>query len=366
MLEPTSIAELQSMVRSHPRVLAVGGQTKNRLSAVPSDCQKIGMRALSGITEYEPSEYTFTAQAGTAMRDVHAALREKGQYLPCSALFRDSGATLGGAIASGLSGSERFRFGGLRDFLLGVQFVASDGNLVRAGSKVVKNAAGFDIPKWIVGSLGRLGILTEVTFKVFPRPTASATIKVQCTLHREAAERISQAARARWELVAIDYSASERALYLQIGGEPEAIKPITDEILQQWQEDASLLSDQDASEVWNRIREVRAVPPNRQDAVAVKVPVTPKLISPIQLNLDQVQGGHVHYSVAGNAAMIVSPDIESLSTISNVLTEQNLRGLTIVGGESAPLWLGKQESTQIERDLKTAIDPENRFPALHD
>ena len=64
--------------------------------------------------------------------------------------------------------------------------------------------------------------------------------------------------------------------------------------------------------------------------------------------------------------MIVSPNIESLSTISNVLTEQNLRGLTIVGGESAPLWLGKQESTQIERDLKTAIDPENRFPALHD
>ena len=73
-------------------------------------------------------------------------------------------------MASGLSGPGRFRFGGLRDFLIGVQFVDGTGKLVRSGGKVVKNAAGFDLPKFMVGSLGRFGILTELSFKVFPAP----------------------------------------------------------------------------------------------------------------------------------------------------------------------------------------------------
>src|SRR4029079_10168517 len=123
-----------------------------------------------------PSEFTFTALAGTPIKEIVHALGERGQYLPFDPMLVDSGATLGGTIASGLSGPGRFRFGGVRDFILGVQFVDGMGRLLRMGGKVVKNSAGFDVPKFLTGSLGRFGLITEATFKVFPRPENYLTV----------------------------------------------------------------------------------------------------------------------------------------------------------------------------------------------
>ena len=97
---------------------------------------------------------------------------KQGQYLPFDPMLSAAGATIGGTVAAGISGPGRYRYGGIRDFLLGVQFISSDGAVINAGGKVVKNAAGFDIPKLLVGSLGRLGVMTELTFKVFPQPVA--------------------------------------------------------------------------------------------------------------------------------------------------------------------------------------------------
>src|SRR5439155_368623 len=133
---------------------------------------------LSGIVEYEPSEFTFTALAGTPLKAIIAALAERGQYLPFDPPLADAGATLGGTIAAGLSGPGRVRFGGLRDFILGVRFVDGEGRILRMGGKVVKNAAGFDLPKFFVGSAGRFGVLAEITFKVFPRPAATRTLRL--------------------------------------------------------------------------------------------------------------------------------------------------------------------------------------------
>ena len=102
------------------------------------------MSRLSGITAYEASDYTVTAKAGTPAEEVAQVLAEKGQYMPFDPLFSKAGATLGGTVASGTSGPGRFRYGGLRDFLIGLQFVDGKGKLVRSGGRVVKNAAGFD------------------------------------------------------------------------------------------------------------------------------------------------------------------------------------------------------------------------------
>ena len=126
-------------------------------------------------------------------------LAEHGQYLPFDPPLAAAGATLGGTVAAGLSGPGRYRYGGVRDFVLGVRFVDGMGNLVRGGGKVVKNAAGFDFPKLMVGSLGRLGVLAELSFKVFPQPPAFATLAVSyhgiLTMHR----RTSSASPAsRW------------------------------------------------------------------------------------------------------------------------------------------------------------------------
>src|SRR5205814_109608 len=110
-LAPSTIAELTDAVRATTRVLAVGGRTKPRLSQVEGDIALLSTRGLSGIMEYDPSEFTFTAAAGTPVREIAAALAERGQYLPFDPMLTDAGATLGGTVAAGLSGPGRFRFG---------------------------------------------------------------------------------------------------------------------------------------------------------------------------------------------------------------------------------------------------------------
>lgn len=156
-------------------VLPVGAGSKSDFRQL-DDCSLVDVRGLEGIVAYDPSEFLITARAGTSIAAINAALAERGQYLPADPAFVDHGATLGGCIASGISGPSRLLFGALRDFVMEVEFLDGLGRLVRGGGKVVKNAAGFDFPKLMVGSLGRLGILTEITLKVFPRPAGTATI----------------------------------------------------------------------------------------------------------------------------------------------------------------------------------------------
>src|SRR5262249_53592058 len=160
-----TLNELAEAVQSSPKLLAVGARTKPGLSEV--DWPRLSTARLKGIVEYNPSEFTFTALAGTPVKEIAAALAERRQYLPFDPMLVDAGATLGGTVGAGLNGPGRFRFGGIRDFILGIRFVDGRGQLLRMGGKVVKNAAGFDLPKFFVGSMGRFGVLGELTFKVF-------------------------------------------------------------------------------------------------------------------------------------------------------------------------------------------------------
>src|SRR5579872_1404103 len=176
LFAPASVAELAEIVRSCPRLLAIGGGTKPRLSAV--EVPKLSLLRLAGIVEYAPAEFTFTAMAGTPLRDLAQTLAGRGQYLPFDPMFVQAGGTLGGAVAAGLSGPGRLRFGGIRDFILGTKLVDGLGRVLRMGGKVVKNAAGFDLPKFLVGSLGRFGVMAELTFKVFPAPVSTLTLKL--------------------------------------------------------------------------------------------------------------------------------------------------------------------------------------------
>src|SRR4029079_11399792 len=169
---------------------------------------------------------------------------QRGQYLPFDPKCVEAGATLGGTVASGLSGPGRFRFGGLRDFILGVRFVDGAGRLLRMGGKVVKNAAGFDLPKFFVGSLGRFGILAELTFKVFPRVPSFVTVRVPYTTPPEAAEMISLASSSRWELDALEMSPQERALFLRVGGAAVAADALATEILARYPAGAIVPADE--------------------------------------------------------------------------------------------------------------------------
>jgi|TARA_B110000914_G_scaffold176050_1_gene157370 glycolate oxidase FAD binding subunit len=329
----------------------VGNHTKPPLSETSATL--ISTNGLSGIIEYDPSEYTFTAFAGTPLTEIHSALAEKGQYLPCAPLLRDAGATLGGSIASGLSGPERFRYGGLRDFLLGIQFIAGDGSLHRAGGQVVKNAAGFDLPKFFVGSLGRFGILTEVTFKVFPAPTNTLTLKTPCSSPEDALESIVLASASRWELNAIDYHPEHSSLYLQLGGPLSAIEIIAREIQSTFPD--SIVHDES---IWNSIRELTIFP---RDTSIVKIPLTPKTIPSLQSSLSEIPDATAHYSVGGNLALLATSDLSELSTL---LESRHLQGMTIQAPPGSSLWLGTSDSFAIHAALKSTLDPQKRFPPL--
>src|SRR4051812_13373907 len=247
LLAPGSVKELVDAVRSTPHLLAVGAGTKPRLSAV--DAVKLSTARLRGISEYDPSEFTFTAAAGTPVSEIAAALAERGQYLPFDPLLAEAGATLGGTVAAGLSGPGRFRFGGLRDFILGVRFVDGAGRLLRVGGKVVKNAAGFDLPKFLVGSLGRFGAIAEVTLKVFPRPTATRTLALEAPDDIARMRIMTEISSSRWEADALDLMTGESRVLVRLAGAEIALDAIAAEILQRWT--GATLPESAARDLWH-------------------------------------------------------------------------------------------------------------------
>jgi glycolate oxidase iron-sulfur subunit len=130
------------------------------------------VRAPAGILQYDPAELTVTVGAGTTVGDLSDTLAAAGQECPLDPRSRE--ATVGGVLATGLSGPRRLRDGPLRERLLEVRFVTADGRLVKGGGPTVKNVTGYDVPRLMVGSLGTLGVITQVTLRCRPRAAATA------------------------------------------------------------------------------------------------------------------------------------------------------------------------------------------------
>lgn len=237
-MSPKSVGEVQEAVRevrslskgpTPPRLRIRAGGTKPALSTPKEGEALLDLSGLRGVLEYAPEEFVFTALAGTPVEEVEALLRAHGQHLPFHPPFAQEGATLGGTVAAGLSGPLRHRFGGVRDFILGVRFVDGTGKLVKAGGKVVKNAAGFGFHRLMVGSLGAFGAMVELSFKVFPYPRATRTLRLELGLERalEAMERLLQ---SPFDLMALDLE-PPGTLHIRIGGLPESLPGRTERLL---------------------------------------------------------------------------------------------------------------------------------------
>ncbi len=357
LLAPTTFAELADAVRSVPRLLAVGAGTKPRLSAV--DAVQLSTAGLRGISEYDPSEFTFTAAAGTPVHEIAAALAERGQYLPFDPVLAEAGATLGGTVAAGLSGPGRFRFGGVRDFILGVRFVDGAGRLLRLGGKVVKNAAGFDLPKFFVGSLGRFGVLAEITFKVFPRPAATRTLRLDAATLDDAVQIFTSAASARYEFDALDLPPGETGVLARLAAPAAALDALTTEVLARWP--GAILSADEAESAWAELREFRWCAPA---APLVKIALAPAKVSPLGLAVQTLAGARMHLSAGGNVAFVALADAAQAPAFDAQLRQLALPALTLRG--TAPLWLGTHARPAIADAVKAALDAENRFPSLRD
>ena len=352
VIYPETMAELAEAVREAQRsCMVVGAQTKPALSAA-EDALLVSTTRMRGIVEYEPTEYTFTARSGTPLTEVQAALREHGQYLPFDPLLVEAGSTLGGTVAAGANGPGRIRFGGVRDFLVGVQWVDGEGTVLRGGGKVVKNAAGFDFPKLFCGSMGRLGILTEMTFKVFPQPPASLTASLECRDLADAVERMSFAARQSWEMEALEIFEPHQ-LVVRMAGDAGALPLRMEQALNAMERPAQIMTDPEAVGFWAGQREFSWAPTG---ASLLRIPLTAKHISAVDTLL---QGMPHHFSAAGNVAWVAG--VTDFSALHAGL--QSLE-LTAVGLRGPVARLGADGPLSMERMVKGALDAVGRFPAF--
>ena len=137
--------------------------------------------AYSGIIAYDPTELVITARAGTSLREIGKALSEKNQMLAFEPPRFDGLATIGGIVASGLSGPRRQAVGAVRDFVLGAVLMDGKADVLHFGGQVMKNVAGYDVSRLLTGSMGTLGLILEVSIKVLPRPVAQQSLQFAMT-----------------------------------------------------------------------------------------------------------------------------------------------------------------------------------------
>lgn len=161
---------LAQIVAAADAVVTIGSGTQRDVGGAV-DPGAVEVHVPAGIVSYEPADMTVTVLAGTPVARLDAALAEHGQECPLDP--RASAATVGGVLACGLSGPRRLRYGPLRERILEVRFITGDGRIVRGGGPTVKNVTGYDLPRLFVGSLGTLGVITQVTLRTQPRAECS-------------------------------------------------------------------------------------------------------------------------------------------------------------------------------------------------
>ncbi len=178
----SDVASLQQQVRAavdRGTPLRLCGSGSKAFYGNPVDGDPLDLTGHAGIISYEPTELVLTARCGTPLREVEAALDEQGQHLSFDPPRFAAGGTLGGAVASGLSGPGRPWGGAPRDVLLGVHLLDGKAQVLRFGGEVMKNVAGYDISRLMAGAQGTLGILLDVSLKVLPRPAKTRTLVLE-------------------------------------------------------------------------------------------------------------------------------------------------------------------------------------------
>jgi len=182
IVAPTDLGEAARIVANaaerNESVAFLGGGTELGLGYPPSSVDVLVKTSqLNRVVEYAPADMVVEVECGITLAELQRALAPHGQRLALDAPYPEL-ATIGGLVATNGFGPRRMRFGTLRDLIVGVSLVRADGERVRGGGKVVKNVAGFDLPKLAVGSLGSLGMIATATFRLHPTPQSTLVLRV--------------------------------------------------------------------------------------------------------------------------------------------------------------------------------------------
>lgn len=205
-------------------------------------------RAYAGIIDYEPTELVITARCGTPLAEIEAALAARNQMLAFEPPHFGPGATLGGVVASALSGPRRASAGALRDYVLGAVLMDGRGERLAFGGQVMKNVAGYDVSRLLAGSLGTLGLILEVSLKVLPLPLREASLRMDC------AEIAALRLLNEWAGKPLPISAScwhDGVLSVRLSGADAAVSAALQSL------GGAMLAPDDAAAFWQSLREQR-------------------------------------------------------------------------------------------------------------
>lgn len=297
----------------------------------------LSTRTLTGIVDYQPKELVLTARAGTPLAEIEAALAERNQMLAFEPPHFGGAATLGGSIATGLSGPRRPYAGAARDFVLGVRMIDGTGQPLRFGGQVIKNVAGYDVSRLMAGALGTLGLMTEVSLKVLPKPAAETTLQFELD-ETAAIENMNRWAGQPLPLSATSWHAG--LLTVRLSGAESAVHAAQARLGGEWLHDAAAF--------WQRLRDQATPFFDKRPLwrLAVK-PTTPPL------NL-----GSAEWIEWGGAVRWLASDLPAATLRDAAKTAGGhaalFRGTAPVDGAFAPL---APALLTLHRNLKQRFDP---------
>jgi glycolate oxidase FAD binding subunit len=338
VLEPPDEAALAGVVRTNyaagEPLLVQGNGTKCCMLRPVQAAHTLSTRALTGFSLYAPKELVMSAAAGTTIADVEAKLAEHGQQLIAeppdfSVLLNGGGAqTLGGIVATNLSGPRRVAWGAVRDHVLGLRAVDGRGEIMRSGGRVLKNVTGLDMCKLLTGSHGTLGVITEITLKVLPAAERTGTVVLAGLEAGQAVAALSAALGSPWSISGAAYLPPEAAARLPGGGGESltlariedfaaSVTYRTEQLRVSLQEFgvATIWDDAQSLAAWSAIRDAAVLPAEPDDAIW-RISVRPSRGAAV-LDAARQHGARGYLDWGGGLVMLAGP---ATQTMHNAIT----------------------------------------------
>ncbi|MEP7156573.1 MAG: glycolate oxidase subunit GlcE [Betaproteobacteria bacterium] len=336
------LTEQISQASAAGRAVAIhGGNTKSFYGGAVTG-QALDMRPYTGIIDYEPKELVLTARAGTTLAEIETAMARDNQMLPFEPPYFAEGATIGGTVATGLSGPRRPYTGAVRDFVLGTRIVNGKGEDLRFGGRVIKNVAGYDVSRLMTGAMGTLGVLLDLSFKVLPKPPDEITLRYELD-EATAILRFNEWAGRPLPISATSWH--EGVAMLRLSGAIAGVKAAREKL------GGDLVDGADAEKFWRDLRDHRLAFFQTDEPVwRLSVPSTTPA-----LNLDLP-----HWMEWGGA----------LRWLRGATDAKTLRAKVEAAGGHVTLFRGGEKTSgvfhplppvlsKIHRNLKSAFDPAN-------
>ena len=328
------MAAIRRAGTAHEPLAVSGNGTKSAMLRPVQAARSLSTRNLTGITLYSPNELIISARAGTLLSEIEAAVTERGQHIIAEPPEPDGPQTIGGVVASNLSGPRRVAWGAMRDHVLGVRAVTGHGEVIHSGGRVLKNVTGLDLCKLLTGSHGTLAVITEVTLKVLPAPEAVGTLVLPSLDAADGVASLSAALGSPYSVSAAAWlpaDAAERIPLLAAVHGPVALVRIeefassvvyrTQTLRDELGGRGEILDDAASRSVWRAIRDREPLVVMTDEAVW-RVSVRPSRGAQVLRSVTDACGARGYLDWGGGLVWIAAPAAEQAAQASDADLER--------------------------------------------